>query len=255
MSNFAFLHQPEWAFLFESAKKAEELAKSDARGSCFYARRTLELAVAWLYKHDKSLRLPYQDNLSALIHEPTFRQTVGDALFTKARLIKDLGNMAVHSAKKMVQADSVNTTRELFHVCYWLARTYGRTSRPDPGQRFNLGLLPEASAIPTQTSEQLQKLEADLQAKDEHLSVLLADKAALNEELKKLREEVAATKQANTAQPDTHDYSEAETRKAFIDVLLKEAGWNLDPAKEFRSRSQWHAQQPRGRICRFRSLG
>lgn len=233
MSNFAFLHPPEWAFLFESAKKAEELAKSDARGSCFYARRTLELAVAWLYKHDRSLRLPYQDNLSALIHEPTFRQTVGDALFTKTRLIKDLGNLAVHSTKKMLPSDAINATRELFHFGYWLARTYGRTSRPDPGQRFNVGLLPEASAIPTQTSEQLQKLEADLQAKDEHLSVLLADKAALNEELKILREVVAATKQANTAQPDTHDYSEAETRKAFIDVLLKEAGWNLDPAKNF----------------------
>lgn len=76
MSNFAFLHPPEWAFLFEPAKKAEELVKSYARGSCLYARRTLELAVAWLYKHDRSLRLPYQDNLSALIHEPTFRQTV-----------------------------------------------------------------------------------------------------------------------------------------------------------------------------------
>ena len=233
MSNFAFLHPPEWAFLFESAKKAEELAKSDARGSCFYARRTLELAVAWLYKHDRSLHLPYQDNLSALIHEPTFRQTVGDALFTKARLIKDLGNMAVHSTKKMVPPDAISATRELFHFSYWLARTYGRTSRPDPGQKFNLGLLPEASAIPTQTSEQLQKFEADLRAKDEHLSILLADKAALNEELKKLREEVAATKQANTAQPDTHDYSEAETRKAFIDVLLKEAGWHLDPARNF----------------------
>lgn len=233
MTNFAFLHLHEWAFLFESAKKAEELAKSDARGSCFYARRTLELAVAWLYKHDRSLRLPYQDNLSALIHEPTFRQTVGDALFTKARLIKDLGNMAVHSTKKMVPSDAINATRELFHVCYWIARTYGRTSRPDPGLAFNLALLPEASAIPTQTSEQLQRLEADLQAKDEHLSVLLADKSALNEELKKLREQVAATKQANTAQPDTHDYSEAETRKAFIDVLLKEAGWHLTPSKNF----------------------
>jgi len=233
MTNFAFLHLPEWGFLFESAKKAEELAKSDARGSCFYARRTLELAVAWLYKHDRSLRLPYQDNLSALIYEPTFRQTVGDALFTKARLIKDLGNLAVHSTKKMVPAEAINATRELFHFSYWLARTYGRTSRPDPSLTFNHGLLPEASAIPPQTLEQLRKLAADLQAKDEHLSVLLADKAALNEELKRLREEVAATKQANTAQPDTHDYSEAETRKAFIDVLLKEAGWHLDPMKNF----------------------
>ncbi len=42
MSNFDFLYPPEWAFLFESAKKPEELAKSDARTSCFYARRTVQ---------------------------------------------------------------------------------------------------------------------------------------------------------------------------------------------------------------------
>lgn len=40
-SNIAFLNLREWAFLFESAKRAEEFAKSDARGSCFYARRTV----------------------------------------------------------------------------------------------------------------------------------------------------------------------------------------------------------------------
>jgi len=31
-------------------------------------------------------------------------------------------------------------------------------------------------------------------------------------------------KKANSARPDTHDYSEAETRDYFIDLLLKEAG-------------------------------
>jgi hypothetical protein len=43
MSNCAFLHAPEWAFLLEPAKKAEEPAKSDPCGSCFYAHRALEL--------------------------------------------------------------------------------------------------------------------------------------------------------------------------------------------------------------------
>jgi len=236
MSNFAFL-LPEWTMLVESASKAEGAAHTDARTACFYARRTLELAVAWMYAHDKTLRVPYQDNLSAFIHEPCFKQTVGDALFTKARLIKDLGNMAVHSTKKMLPTDALNATRELFHFCYWLARTYGRTARPDPGLRFDINLVPKpataAPAIPPQTSEQLQKLETELQARDAHLSQLQADKAALSEELQKLREEVAAAKQANKLEPDTHDYSEAQTRKAFIDLLLKEAGWNLDPAKNF----------------------
>ena len=79
----------------------------------------------------------------------------------------------------------------------------------------------------------MQQLEAGLRERDEKLTALLADKTALDEEFKRLRAEVAAAKQAATAQPDTHDYSEAETRDYFIDLLLKEAGWELDAKKNF----------------------
>jgi type I restriction enzyme R subunit len=227
MSNFAFL-QPEWSLLFEATTKAEGMAHSDARASCFYARRALELAVAWLYKYDPALKLPYQDHLSALIHEPTFRQTVGDAVFAKTKLIKDLGNLAVHSTRKIMPNDALTATRELFHVCYWLARTYGQKSRPAPSLSFSAALLPQPTPTSAQTPDQLQKLEAQLHERDEKLSALLSDKATLDEELKKLREEFAAARKTNAAQPDTHDYSEAATRDYFIDLLLKEAGWTLD---------------------------
>ena len=132
MSNFAFL-QTDWAWVHEAAHRAEASVHADARSSCFYARRALELAVVWLFAHDKAFKRPYQDNLSALIHEPTFRAGVGDALFTKARLVKELGNLAVHSNKKVASTDALSATRELFHFCYWLARTYGRSVRPEPG--------------------------------------------------------------------------------------------------------------------------
>ncbi|MET3248600.1 type I restriction enzyme R subunit [Burkholderia sp. OAS925] len=169
-----------------------------------------------------------------MIHEPTFRQNVGEALFTKARFIKDLGNLAVHGVKKIAVSDALNATRELFHLCYWLARTYSRTTRPAPSLAFSLDLIlkPVTAAPPAKTLEQIQRLNEELHAKDKRLSDLLADKTALDEELQKLREEVAAAKKTNSAQPDTHDYSEAETRRAFIDLMLKEAGWTLDPAKD-----------------------
>ena len=237
MSNFAFL-QPEWSSLYGSATKAEEMANTDARASCFYARRTLELVVSWLYKHDKTLRLPYQDHLSALIHEPSFKAAVGVAIFTKAKLVKDVGNEAVHSTRLIARNDSLVATRELFHICYWLARTYGQRNRPDPSLRFDPALMPQsghprsAPVAPAQSIEQLQKLETQLRERDEKLSLLLSDKAALDDELKALREVVAAAKKVNAAQPDTHDYSEAETRDYFIDLLLKEAGWQVD-AKNF----------------------
>src|SRR5205814_5913199 len=66
MSNFAFL-KFEWPDLHESAVKVESLARTDARSCCFYARRTLELAIHWLYEHDPALKMPYDDNLDAHI--------------------------------------------------------------------------------------------------------------------------------------------------------------------------------------------
>jgi len=230
-SNFAFL-AAEWPHLQEPASKAEGLAYSDPRAACFYARRALELAVAWLYKHDAALKLPYQDNLSALIHEPTFKAALGEAVFSKARVIQRLGNEAVHSQRRIRQFDALTAVRELFHVSYWLTHTYARGAKPSPGLVFDQDALPKDTPLPKQTIDQLQKLATELGERDEKLSALLADKTALDEELKRLRAEIAAAKKANTAQADTHDYSEAETRDYFIDLLLKEAGWALDQERD-----------------------
>lgn len=231
MGHFQFL-LPEFSAVFESASKAEALAIPDPRTSCFYARRALELAVSWAYKFDSGLKLPYQDNISALIHEPTFKQIAGDAVFNKAKVIVTLGNRAVHHHRPIPESDSKVAVKELFHVCYWLAHSYARQNRPPSGLMFEPAALPVSTPVPRQTQEQLQKLSAELREKDEKLSKLLADKSSLDEELKQLRAKVAAARKAATAQPDSHDYSEAETRDYFIDLLLKEAGWALDQTRD-----------------------
>ncbi|HEX7601456.1 MAG TPA: DEAD/DEAH box helicase family protein, partial [Polyangiaceae bacterium] len=230
-SPFFFL-EAEWPALYDAAKRATAAVHPDARTACFYARRALEIAVSWAYKHDPALHLPYQDNLSALIHEPSFKATVGDAVFSKARVIAQLGNQAVHSQKPIAASDAVAAVRELFHVSYWFARTYGRATRPPAGLTFDPDALPKGVPVPRQTVEQLRALEAGLRERDEKLTALLADKSALDEELQRLRAEVAAAKNAAAAQPDTHDYSEAETRDFFIDLLLREAGWLLDKPQD-----------------------
>lgn len=231
-SNFTFL-KGEWPGLHDEATKAETLAHPDPRSSCFYARRALEISVQWLYKHDPALKLPYQEHLSALLHEPTFRTVLGPVVFAKARLIKELGNLAVHSNKPVRQFDAITVTRELFHFCFSLARTYARGEKPADGLAFNPALLlPRPSSAPQQTTDQLQQLETKLRERDEKLAELLTGKTALDEELTRLRAEIAETKKANAAQPDTHNYSEAETRDYFIDLLLKEAGWALDQSRD-----------------------
>jgi type I restriction enzyme, R subunit len=230
-SPFQFLHH-EWPDVYEAATKAAAAAYPDPRTACFYARRALELAVSWVFKSDASVRLPYQDNLSALIHEPTFKTTAGEAIFNKARVINTLGNQAVHSHRAIQQIDAINAVRELFHVGFWLARTYGRGAKPDASAAFDATALPKTAAVPKHAVDYLLKLRSDLRERDEKLSELLANRSALDEELKRLRAEVAEAKKASAAQPDTHDYSEAQTRDYFIDLLLKEAGWALDQPRD-----------------------
>lgn len=230
-SNFTFL-SAEWPEIQESASKAEALVNSDARASCFYARRTLELMVQWLYKRDAKLRLPYRDDLSALIYEPTFQNLAGASVVNKAKVLKELGNMAVHSSRPVRLVDAEQAIRELFHIGFWLARKYARGEKPADALRFNNALVPKSVPAQPQTLDQLQRLETHLHERDESLKALLSDKATLDEELQRLRAEVAAAKKSNEATPDTHDYSEAETRDYFIDLLLKEAGWPLDQARD-----------------------
>lgn len=230
-SNFRFLHA-EWPTLYESAARAESHCFSDPRSACFYSRRTLELAVRWLYEHDVSLKVPYDDSLNALLHEPTFRNGVGPARFAKARLIKDIGNQAVHSGKPVRQYDALNAVRELFQLTFWLARTYARGARPADGLAFDQSLIPAAGGGALQSAAQLHTLEAMLHQQDARLTGLLADKLALDDELQRLRAEVAAAKRQNQQVPDSHDYSEAETRAYLIDLLLREAGWPLDQSRD-----------------------
>ena len=98
--------------------------------------------------------------------------------------------------------------------------------------RSNPNTLPKSELASKQTIEQLQRLETQLRERDEKLSLLLADKESLDGELVRLRAEIADAKSANTAQTDTHDYSEAETRDFFIDLAAKEAGWPLDQDRD-----------------------
>jgi type I restriction enzyme R subunit len=63
MSNFTFL-KINWPELFETARKAEQNVNSAPRTSCFYARRSLERAVKWLYDNDSYLKQSYTGNLA-----------------------------------------------------------------------------------------------------------------------------------------------------------------------------------------------
>ena len=234
-SNFDFL-RAEWPDLFAEAVAAEREAFADPRISCFYARRALELAVAWLYDADVTLTRPYKDDLSARLYEPTFRALVGNGIQIKCDIVRKQGNAAVHKLTPIPMNAAVDVLRQLFHVLYWIAKHY--TRKPGDllagGITFDTGLIrrPEPTGITERTQAQLLKLAEDLAAKDAQITEERQKNTDLDTELAALRAEVAAAKAANAAKPDDHDYNEAITRDLFIDLLLNESGWALDQSRD-----------------------
>jgi type I restriction enzyme, R subunit len=227
MSNFAFL-AAEFPAVHEAAVEAERQAAVSPTAAAFFAGKTVEIAVKWAFKSDPNLKLPYQDNISALLHEPSFRRAAGEAVFAKARYINTLRNRAVHEEKTISTGDAAGAVKELFHVCFWLARTYARKSKPADGLTFDASALSRRDDVLKKAFVQLKAQQAELDAKNGELTRLLTDKQNLDEELKQLRTAVAAARKAAETRPDKHDYSEAETRDRYIDLLLREAGWALD---------------------------
>ena len=237
LSNFDFL-RAEWPALHEPARRAELAVHSDPRAACFYARRGLEVVVSWMFTHDASLSMPYDNTLNAMLHDPGFQDLVGKPLFYKARAVKDLGNRAVHKPGPIQSKEAMDSLGQLFHILFWVARTYSRQQRPDDALVFDPGKVPVVKLIQQTSLEQMRKQADELRAKDAELAEAnrriaeaAAGKDALDAELEALKRELAEAKKRNQQQPDTHDYSESETRDLFIDLLLSEAGWNLDDAR------------------------
>jgi type I restriction enzyme R subunit len=233
MSQFAFL-AAEFAEAHAFAARAETAARSDPRAACFYARLSLETIVDWLYRHERALKDPYERSLAARIHEPTFQKLLGPGLIAKARVVKDLGNQAAHETKAVPAANAVTSVRELYHLSYWLARTYARGEKPPHLASFSPQALPDNAAVPVARLAALQEATRRYQdliaARDAAEAARLAgeaDRERLVAEIAELQAAVAAAKAANAAIPDRHDYDEAATRDAFIDLLLGEAGWRF----------------------------
>lgn len=239
MSQFAFL-SADFPALFEHARKAEVAALSDPRGACFWARLTLETALKWLYESEPALRKPYGRELAALIAEPSLTALTGPAITTKARYIKDQGNRAAHDSGRPLSAqDATGAVKELFEVCYWIARTYAKSARPDPALTFDASKLERSLTIGASTVAQIHKLRETHDATARKLEEAEAarlqsegDRKALEAELASMRAEILALRKANQAVPDPHDYDEAGTRDRYIDLLLAEAGWSLDQPRD-----------------------
>jgi type I restriction enzyme R subunit len=206
MTNFThFRGSIPYKDFLDAAETAEKIIQIDPVSCAVSCRRAAELGVKWMYAVDEDLTLPYRDNLVSLLHTEAFQDIVAPDLWRRLDFIRKVGNIAVHSGKKLTFDQAALCLKNLYDFADFIAYCYGSDYEERP---FDPKLLKQKPA------------EAPKPVPDADLKALIAENAALKAEL---------TKRRQTQAPDYTvkplDISEYKTRKIYIDTMLMDAGW------------------------------
>ena len=221
MSNFDFLYKNETLKAIADACVEAEKGLITSNVTCaILTRRALENAVKWIYDNDNDLEMPYQDNLSALIYENDFRHLVDQNVFSGITYIVKLGNISVHTNRKINRSKAVLSLKYLFDFMKWITYTYKLNYQEDI--KFDVNALPPEN-IDFISKEARINLENELAQKDEYIQKILKQTEKLR---KKLTEARKNNERATGFKVD--ELSEFDTRKQFINLELELAGWDFD---------------------------
>lgn len=219
LSNFEFLNETAKFNSFSQACLEAEKSLQISPATCtILTRRALELSVKWLYASDSELKLPYQDNLSSLIHERTFQTIIDKDLFPLMKYIIKLGNVAVHTNSIISRDEAVLALYNLHKFTDWISYCYSE-HYSEPEFKEELLLTGEE---PRKRPEEYKKLYEKLSSKDHKLEELI-------KENKELRMTLTEKRIENTSEYrfQVDELSEFNTRKIYIDLELKLAGWEF----------------------------
>jgi type I restriction enzyme, R subunit len=230
-SNFSFLKE-EFEQLFEMAYKAEQNALVDPMVAAFVCRTSLEQFVKWLYDNDEDLEIPPDTTLNSLMYESSFQALIPKTLFQNINILRKIGNNAAHCIGTTTVKESITAIKILHDFALWVVRLYSRSQTPLVS--FDEELLPSGSPV-DRTRRQMEQLAAQYEETKQQLQRAneeLLRNQALAEKLQERLATISVVKAENlnkveVKQP-TSSLSESDTRKVFVDVMLKEAGWDLD---------------------------
>ena len=244
MSNFDFI-KADFPNLHTDSVEAERLTFNSPRSTAVLCRSTLENAVNWLYEHDRKLTRPWRADLSTLMHEHCFAEQFNATLLRELNLVRKTGNQAAHGTR-VSESDALASLKYLFRFLRHLAIYYGK-STPET-QVFDEALIPRASNQPAGTAaskpastaddaKQLKKLQDKIDHKNREARAAEKERveqaktnAVMKAELAKAQAELAALKHEREQSVDVTtavplEISEAETRRRYIDLSLRECGW------------------------------
>jgi len=232
MSNFQFLHK-EWPQIFEIAKEAEDMANIKARSSLVNSRAALEKGIRWMFENDERLFEDYdkRKTVGSILLAPSLKTVTEKPLRRELHLLQKLGNEAAHG--EITDSEKANTCiKILFQFCSHLAVSYSTDEIQTPV--FEESLIPTGTKVNETQKElelQMQKYEAQFkkdQLKRETLETQKEELESLRKELELKSKKLAKRAESREAKVKhiPQLIPESVTRKLYIDVLLKEAGWN-----------------------------
>ena len=236
MTNFNFLlSDPQLTTFGEVAVAAERIYTIDPAACVLNCRRCMEFAVKWMYSVDGGLVMPYDDRLASLMDTEDFRAIVDRDLWQRLKYIRQTGNAAAHTGKKITKEQAQLCLENLWYFMDFIACCYGTTYTAG---EFDPALLEQQTAAP-----------APAPAPEVDLAALMAENEALRAELTARRE----TQQPSYT-PKPLDLSEYKTRKLYIDAMLTDAGWTEGKDWAERGGAARYAQPERGGLCRLCAL-
>ena len=206
MTNFDYYKkEKDFESFIDIAIVAEKSYQMDTNTCILNCRRAMEMAIKWMYSIDMELHMPYKDSLGTLMYDDTFRAILTDDIWNRLEFIRKEGNLAAHNEKPKSKNEAKLCLYNLFCFVDFLYYTY---SDDYEERKYDASLL-----------EQETKEKIDVQISDIDLKQLIEENKALKEELSKRRTE----KQPYVSKP--MELTEYQTRKAYIDELLRDAGW------------------------------
>lgn len=217
-SNFLALPK-SWHHLAQNLYKAECYITFDPAHSAFLLRKALEEWVQWMYANDEDLVQVkiFDNNLSSMMHAQEFKDIIAPKFLEPLNVVRKLGNNAVHTNKKITSADAIHALKIMHEFVFWIVNIYReddeRVIKPEFREEFSTP-FDEAK----KSKQELLELEAKLLAQQQDLD--------------KMRAELETTRQVKapdfTNIPLPLDPDEAITRSMRIDMLLIEAGWDVN---------------------------
>ena len=202
MRNFDYIKDLGFDNLYRFCASAEENQVCNPDICAISARRALEYLVREIYKM-KGLAIGERTSLLELIDGEPFSGFIGDTKVMMAvHYVRKVGNNAAH----LVDVSKREAFFALLNIYNVVGAVLLKLRVVDEVKPFDKALIPNSVQKPVMVPSEVKALPTDKALE------------AVDKEAVKASEPVVEI---------ACDISEAETRKMYIDLMLREAGWNI----------------------------